>query len=80
MFMYLIYVDLPFLDCVMTFVMYALDVYIARPGLRCKQIRLMPWLILYYIDIVNKISSITIVDTSGDIVLKSSNDYVTLES
>ena len=40
----------------------------------------MPWLILYYIDIVNKIISITIVDTSGDIVLKSSNDYVTLES
>ena len=60
--MYLIYVDSPFHDCFMTFVMYILDVFIARMGLRCKKIPLMPWLIfiLYYMDIVNRIISITI--------------------
>ena len=65
MFISLIYVDLPFHDCSMTFVMYVLDVLTARMGLRCKQIGLIPWLILilYSMDIVNRIISITIVVT-----------------
>ena len=63
MFMYLIYVELPFHGRFLTFVMHILNVFIARMGLLCKQIRLMPWmiLILYYMDIVNRIISITIV-------------------
>ena len=37
--MYIIYVNSPLYDCFMTFVMYILDGFIARMGLRCKQIR-----------------------------------------
>ena len=36
MFVNLIYVDLPFHDCFMVFVMYILDIFIARMDLRCK--------------------------------------------
>ena len=36
MFVYLIYIDLPFHDRFMTFVIYILDVFIAQMGLRCN--------------------------------------------
>ena len=37
----------PFYDCLMIFVMYILNVFIAWMGRRCKQTRLIPGLLLY---------------------------------
>ena len=56
MFAYLIYIDLPFHDRFMTFVIYILDVFIAQMGLRCNVVVNFDF-ILYVI----KIISITIV-------------------